>query len=64
MPTNWRKSSYSRIENCVEVATRQAPHAPSVWVRDSKNPAGPVLAFTCAAWAAFTQNVKATGDPS
>jgi hypothetical protein len=64
MRANWRKSSYSYIENCVEVATGQAPHAPGVWVRDSKNPAGPILAFTPAAWAAFTQNVKATGDPS
>jgi hypothetical protein len=55
---NWRKSSYSYIENCVEVATRQAPHAPGVWVRDSKDP-GPILAFTPTAWAAFTQDVTA-----
>jgi hypothetical protein len=66
---NWRKSSYSYIENCVEVATRQAPHTPAIWVRDSKDPAGPILAFTPAAWAAFTQDVTAmvhtrkTGQP-
>jgi hypothetical protein len=43
----------------VEVATRQAPDAPDICVRDSKNPAGPVLAFTSAAWALFTRDVKA-----
>jgi hypothetical protein len=58
---NWRKSSYSYIENCVEVATSQAPHTPGVWVRDSKNPAGPVLAFTPAAWAEFTQAITGGG---
>ncbi|MET9977075.1 DUF397 domain-containing protein [Streptomyces microflavus] len=48
----WFKSSYSDSSNsneCVEVAT--APGA--VHVRDSKNPHGPRLALTPAAWAGF-----------
>ncbi|AEM81475.1 DUF397 domain-containing protein [Streptomyces violaceusniger] len=46
-----RKSSYSRgEEECVEVATN-VPDA--VAIRDSKNPAGPMLRFTPAAWVAF-----------
>ncbi|MGP3979688.1 DUF397 domain-containing protein [Streptomyces sp. KR80] len=47
----WRKSSYSGDTggDCVEIAP--APHA--VAIRDSKNPDGPVLTFTPAAFAAF-----------
>ncbi|MEV4478828.1 DUF397 domain-containing protein [Micromonospora coxensis] len=46
----WRKSSHSGDEGaCVELAT--VPEA--VAVRDSKDPAGPVLLFPPAAWAAF-----------
>ncbi|MGW7360228.1 DUF397 domain-containing protein [Streptomyces sp. NPDC054802] len=48
----WRKSSYSgngSEADCVEVAT--APDA--VRVRDSQYAAGPRLAVTSAAWAAF-----------
>ena len=46
----WRKSSRSGSEsNCVEVASREATTA----VRDSKNPAGPMLAFPVASWADF-----------
>ena len=46
---SWRKSSYSGGEggNCLEV--QAAPD--TVKVRDSKNPAGPRLAFTPRAWA-------------
>ncbi|MEU3834678.1 DUF397 domain-containing protein [Streptomyces microflavus] len=57
----WFKSSYSDSSNgseCVEVAT-----APSVvHVRDSKNPQGPRLALSAAAWAAFVP--YAGGDES
>ncbi|MET7803259.1 DUF397 domain-containing protein [Micromonospora chersina] len=49
--TGWRKSSHSGDEGaCVEMAL--LPEA--VAVRDSKDPAGPVLVFPPAAWAAFT----------
>ncbi|MDH6575728.1 DUF397 domain-containing protein [Kitasatospora sp. MAP5-34] len=48
---SWVKSSHSGTEggNCVEVAT--CPD--TVHVRDSKDKAGPQLAFTPAAWAEF-----------
>ncbi|MFJ7066570.1 DUF397 domain-containing protein [Streptomyces sp. NPDC101115] len=55
----WRKSSYSNNEGgaCLEVAD----NLPLVPVRDSKNPAGPVLLFPAAAWSAFVDEVK-SGD--
>ncbi|MFF4232641.1 DUF397 domain-containing protein [Streptomyces sp. NPDC001820] len=48
---DWRKSSYSSDAggDCVEVAA----HPLAVHIRDSKNPAGPVLTVAPAAWAAF-----------
>ncbi|CAG7639814.1 DUF397 domain-containing protein [Actinacidiphila bryophytorum] len=48
----WRKSTYSDGTggNCVQVADDGAGVVP---VRDSKDPQGPVLAFTPAAWTAF-----------
>ncbi|QNP69994.1 DUF397 domain-containing protein [Streptomyces roseirectus] len=47
----WRKSSYSSNEggNCVEVAS----HPSAVHIRDSKNPAGPVLTLATSAWTSF-----------
>ncbi|GGR71202.1 hypothetical protein GCM10010169_13710 [Micromonospora fulviviridis] len=49
--TGWRKSSHSGDEGaCVEMALLPE----EVAVRDSKDPAGPVLVFPPAAWAAFT----------
>lgn len=51
----WRKSSYSSdTANCVEVA----PVADAVLLRDSKDPDGPVLTFTPAAWGAFVAGVR------
>ncbi|MYS22215.1 protein of unknown function [Streptomyces sp. DvalAA-14] len=48
---HWCKSTHSSNEgpDCVEVAA--SPGA--VHVRDSKDPAGPRLAFSPAAWTAF-----------
>ncbi len=52
----WRKSTYSfSNSNCVEV--REDPSG-TVAVRDSKDPGGPVLAFTRAGWDAFIKGVK------
>lgn len=54
---DWRKSSYSQGSNsCVEAADG-AP-GEQVWVRDSKNPDGPVLKFTSAEWKAFVAGVR------
>lgn len=53
----WRKSSLSSTEgqNCVEVAALlnggQA-------VRDSKDPAGPILKFTFDEWNTFISGIK------
>lgn len=52
----WIKSSYSGSGggNCVEVGDLGNGHRA---VRDSKDPAGPVLTLTPAAWSSFTAGV-------
>ena len=52
----WRKSSYSGNTggDCVEVADG---HPGAVPVRDSKNPAGPVLIVGAEAWQTFVDAV-------
>jgi Domain of unknown function (DUF397) len=51
----WRKAFASGNGNCVEVAV----NLPGVVaVRDSKDPAGPALTFTPAAWHAFTARLR------
>ncbi|MER5454632.1 DUF397 domain-containing protein [Micromonospora sp. NPDC002389] len=53
----WRKSTRSGDNggNCVEVAD----NLPGlVAVRDSKDPAGPTLAFSPTAWTAFIRTVQ------
>ena len=60
-PSNarWRTSSRSGTNgNCVQVATNLLQEQGVVWVRDSKNPSGPALAFTPAEWEAFTGGVR------
>lgn len=54
----WVKSSYSNGNGgaCLEWAPGSAPSG-FVPVRDSKNPSGPVLTFTTAAWSAFVTTV-------
>jgi hypothetical protein len=57
MFTKWRKSSRSNGNggsNCVEVAFVGT----AVGVRDSKESAGPVLAFSRSAWDAFVGRAK------
>ncbi|MFJ4845989.1 DUF397 domain-containing protein [Streptomyces sp. NPDC088733] len=46
----FKKSSFSEPDDCIEVAR---PATGPVWVRDSKDPHGPVLAFDRSEWAAF-----------
>ncbi|PIM73575.1 DUF397 domain-containing protein [Streptomyces sp. JV178] len=47
----WHKSSYSSSGDgdCVEIATTPA----IIHIRDSKNPTGPTLSLSPAAWAGF-----------
>ncbi|MFJ5674406.1 DUF397 domain-containing protein [Streptomyces sp. NPDC093097] len=53
---DWFKSSYSNAGgNCVEVANGFAGAVP---VRDSKDPHGPVLAFSVSDWSSFVTAVK------
>ncbi|HEY7144183.1 MAG TPA: DUF397 domain-containing protein [Streptosporangiaceae bacterium] len=65
----WRKSSYSgQNGSCVEVAWigggpveaagAGAEAGPAVAVRDSKDPAAAVLAFSAADWRAFAARIK------
>lgn len=56
----WRKSTRSGDNggDCVEVADNLAG---LVAVRDSKNPTGPVLAFSPAAWTAFVTMARSAG---
>jgi hypothetical protein len=52
----WRKSSRSsQTGQCVEVAALGA----RVAVRDSKDPAGPVLVFCSARWRSFLSSLSA-----
>lgn len=51
-PADWRKASYSFAnQNCVQVAS-------GVKVCDTKNPDGPVLRFSPAAWRLFIDQIK------
>ena len=58
---DWAKSSYSDPNggDCVEA---RQPGASSVQVRDSKDPAGPVLSFSSDCWNAFTTAIQACAD--
>ncbi|WP_330344463.1 DUF397 domain-containing protein [Streptomyces longwoodensis] len=52
----WRSSTYSGGNNeCVEIAGNIPALIP---VRDSKRPAGPVIAFTPHAWRAFIAHLS------
>jgi hypothetical protein len=51
---DWRTSSKSGGANCVEVA----PHGDQVYLRDSKDPSGAVLAFDRRAFKDFIAHVS------
>ncbi|WP_079086457.1 DUF397 domain-containing protein [Streptomyces silvensis] len=55
----WRKSSYSGSPDneCVELAV--TPDGP--WVRDSKQPDGPIATFSAEAWGTFVQRFRRPG---
>ena len=56
----WRKSRHSGAHShCVEAAVGRARER--VLLRDSKDPAGPVLAFSPTGWKAFVRDIKAGG---
>ncbi|WP_328378379.1 DUF397 domain-containing protein [Streptomyces sp. NBC_00440] len=56
----WFTPSYSNNGGqCVEVATNLVAPRGVVPVRDSKNPAGPVLGLTAGSFAFFVAGVKA-----
>lgn len=50
----WRKSTQSGHDGCVEVAFVEG----GVAVRDSKDRGGPVLMFNSAEWASFLSKVR------
>jgi hypothetical protein len=61
MEMQWRRSSYSGDQGgqCLEVA--ETPHT-TVAIRDSKNPAGPVLTLDPAVFTTFVDWAAATAD--
>jgi len=55
LPVAWQKSKRSgNANNCVEIASI----GDAVFIRDSKNPAGPALAFTREEWVAALLGAK------
>ncbi|WP_329533145.1 DUF397 domain-containing protein [Streptomyces sp. NBC_01450] len=52
---NWRTSSYTGTENCVEVADNDLKH---VMVRDTKARGRAILAVQRDSWAAFVEYAK------
>jgi hypothetical protein len=50
----WRKSTYSAVNGCVEIALLDG----MVAVRDSKNQQGQALVFTPVEWQAFVDGVR------
>jgi|SRR6266511_4501162 len=51
----WRKSTYSNLSGCVEVAVVNG----QVAIRDSKAQNGPMLTFAAVEWQAFLSGVRA-----
>ncbi|MBP5892142.1 DUF397 domain-containing protein [Streptomyces scabiei] len=55
MTPNWRTSSYTETQNCVEVADNDPEH---VLVRDTKVRGRGMLAVQRGSWAAFVEYAK------
>jgi hypothetical protein len=51
---SWQKSSATNTQECLEMLRTRT----RVWVRDSKDPRGPVLEFAPVTWAAFLGGVR------
>jgi hypothetical protein len=57
----WRKSKESTSDGqCVEIACA----GESVMLRDSRDPSGPILAFSSARWSAFLRCIRNEESPS
>ncbi|GAA4001240.1 DUF397 domain-containing protein [Streptomyces marokkonensis] len=56
--TQWCKSSYSGNTGGDRVEVADGRPAGAVPVRDSKNPAGPVLTVSAGAWSAFVDGLR------
>lgn len=53
----WRRSTRCDTNSCVEVASGQS----EAWVRNSTDPAGPVLIFSTEAWRALVDEIHRFG---
>jgi uncharacterized protein DUF397 len=54
------KSTYSSVTGCVAARKRDTHTGTAVQVRDTKDPHGPVLSFTSAAWSDLLTHIKNT----
>lgn len=54
---DWRKSSYTGRDECVEIAEAGGSAA----IRDSKNPRGAELRVSAGSWGSFLAHIKAGG---
>jgi hypothetical protein len=52
---DWRTSSYTNSDSCVEVADNQAG---VVWVRDTKDRGGRMITLSPVAWADFVSHAS------
>jgi hypothetical protein len=52
----WKKSTFCESSGCAEVSW---PEEKAVYLRDSKDPNGPVLQFSSKEWLAFVAGIKA-----
>jgi Domain of unknown function (DUF397) len=62
----WRRSSHSGTQSesdCVEVAGLPGHTTRSIGVRDSKNPTGPILTVTPAAFRTLLNDLKTSAPP-